>query len=50
MTSERVRRMTRKERSWWLNRLNKQFKKEAEMIEKSHKKKPRSKFSNKYGV
>jgi len=37
MTPDRVNKMSYKERQWWLIRLDKQFKKEKEAMEKSTK-------------
>lgn len=50
MSPDRIRRMTRKERSWWLNRIHTQFKREHEAIEKAQRRHSRVRTPMKYGV
>lgn len=50
MSPDRIRKMTRKERSWWLNRIHTQFKREHESIEKAQRRHSRVKTPMKYGV
>ncbi len=50
MTSDRVHKMTRKEKDWWLHRLAKQFKDENDEVKKHLAKTKRTGARNKYGI